>query len=51
MADTQPEHPGCELCSYTDGGCSACNPRSVFDRMAEDDAYEDSMYDPGEAAQ
>lgn len=41
----QPEQHGCEACSYTDGGCSQCNPRPVVDRMAEDDAEEARLTD------
>ncbi len=39
----QPDQHGCEACSYTDGGCSQCNPRSVFERMAEDDDAERAL--------
>jgi len=39
----QPEHPGCEVCSYTDGGCSTCNPWSVLDLIEENDAAERAL--------
>lgn len=37
------EHPGCEACSWADGGCSVCHPRSVFERMGADDRHEHAI--------
>lgn len=32
--------PGCESCSWADGGCSLCNPRSAIDRIKADEDAE-----------